>query len=301
MTAVASSARCLTGRVGQKSCEFAALLNNLIAESARELNNNDSNSDQNDMKPQCAVPKTTLFVLLITLGVSLGLGPAAAQNPGDQGSPPRDGPRRPGGGGPRGGRPGGAAFQSAPIPKDDAEKKILQVLEDMRQGGLGISAPRDDARLLRLLIESTGAKHAVELGTFHGYSSIWMSLGLRTTGGKLTTFEIDKENAELSRQNFKRAGVDSVVTVVEGDAHQEARKLKEPIDFIFIDADKQGYLDYLNILLPLVRPGGLIVAHNITPGMADPAFIKSITTNASLESLFINAGNDGMSLSMKKR
>ena len=70
---------------------------------------------------------------------------------------------------------------------------------------------------------------------------------------------------------------------------------------VFIDADKEGYSDYLNQLLPRVRPGGLIVAHNITAGMADPAYIKAITTHASLETLFINAGSGGLSLSMKKR
>ncbi len=240
----------------------------------------------------------------LLLGLALCANPAAAQNStsrtGDENPPPRDGPRRQGPGGFRGGRSGGGAFQSEPIPKDDAEKKILQVLEEMRQAGLGISAPREDARLLRMLVESTGAKHAVELGTYHGYSSIWMCLGLRTTGGKLTTFEIDKNNAEISRRNFQRAGVESLATIVEGDAHREVSQLKAPIDFVFIDADKEGYTDYLNKLLPLVRPGGLIVAHNITPGMADPGFIKAITSNENLESLPITAGS-GMSISMKKR
>ncbi len=188
-----------------------------------------------------------------------------------------------------------------PLAKDDAEKKILQVLEDMRQAGLGISAPREDARLLRMLVESIGAKHAVEIGTYKGYSSIWMCLGLRTTGGKLTTFEIDKDNAAISRQNFKRAGVESLVSLVEGDAHQEVSQLKAPIDFVFIDADKEGYLDYFKKLLPLVRPGGLIVAHNIDPGRADPGFINAITTNDSVESLSISAGSGGLSISMKKR
>ncbi len=171
----------------------------------------------------------------------------------------------------------------------------------MRQSERGMSAPLDDARFLRILIESTGAKQAVELGTFHGYSAIWMCLGLRTTGGKLTTYEIDKDSAATSRNNFKRAGVESLVNLVEGDAHKEIGKMKESIDLVFIDADKEGYLDYINQLLPQVRPGGLIVAHNITPGMADPAYIKAITTNVVLETLFISTGNEGMSLSMKKR
>ncbi len=250
--------------------------------------------------------KARILPLLLIAGLGFCPKPAAGQNANtaapDENPPARNTPRRPGPpGGPRGGRPGGAAFQSAPLPKDEAEKKILDVLEDMRQAGLGISAPREDARLLRMLVESIGAKHAVELGTFHGYSSIWMCLGLRTTGGKLTTFEIDKTNADISRQNFKRAGVDSLVTVVEGDAHQEVGQLKGPIDFVFIDADKEGYLDYFTKLLPLVRPGGLLVAHNIDAGRADPGFIKAITTNDRVESLAIHAGSGGLSLSMKKR
>lgn len=250
--------------------------------------------------------KTMNHIALLSLGLGFCMTPARAQDTGpsatgNERSPLQVAQRGPGGGGPRGGRSGGSGFQSAPLAKDEAEKKILDALEEMSRGGLGMSAPRDDARLLRLLVESSGAKHAVELGTFRGYSSIWMCLGLRTTGGRLTTFEIDKGNAATSRQNFKRAGVESLVTLIEGDAHQEVSRLKEPIDLVFIDADKEGYLDYLNKLLPMVRPGGLIVAHNINASMADPAYIKAITTHANLETLFINAGNDGISVSMKKR
>jgi len=204
-------------------------------------------------------------------------------------------------GGPPGGRSAGAGFQAAPIPKDEAEKQVLDALEAIVREGRGISVPRDDGRLLRMLVESTGAKHVVELGTFHGYSGTWMCLGLRATGGKLTTFEIDPGNAEISRRNFKRAGVESLVTLIEGDAHQEVSRVKDPVDLVFIDADKEGYTDYLTKLLPLVRPGGLVVAHNITPGMADPGFIKAISSNPVLETVFVNAGSGGISVSMKKR
>jgi len=58
-----------------------------------------------------------------------------------------------------------------------------------------------------------------------------------------------------ARENFTRAGVSSLVTLVEGDAHQEVANLKEPVDLVFIDADKEGYTDYLNKLMPLIRPG----------------------------------------------
>jgi predicted O-methyltransferase YrrM len=78
-------------------------------------------------------------------------------------------------------------------------------------------------------------------------------------------------------------------------------KLKDPIDLVFIDADKEGYLDYLNKLLPLVRPGGLIVAHNMTARQADPNFVKASTTNPNLEALFLTTGNSGIEVMLKKR
>ena len=199
------------------------------------------------------------------------------------------------------GRVGSGEFSSTPMAKDDVEKKVLTVLEDMARNSRGMmSVGREDGRLLRLLVESIGAKHAVELGTSHGYSAIWLGLGLRATGGKLTTFEIDEGRAKLARENFKRAGLDEVITLVLGDAHQEVVKVRDPIDLVFLDADKEGYEDYLQKLLSLLRPGGLIVAHNINRGMADPAFIKAITAEPKLETLFVSFGG-GMSITMKKR
>jgi len=197
----------------------------------------------------------------------------------------------------------GSIKESSPMPKDEAEKKILDVLDDMnrnqRRGNMNV--PEEDGRLLRLLAESVGAKHAVEIGTSNGYSGIWLCLALRTTGGKLTTYDIDEGRAALARENFKRAGVDRMVTLVMGDAHEKVTKLKEQIDLVFLDADKEGYLDYLNKLLPLVRPGGLVVAHNINPGQADPRYVEAITTNPNLETLFLHMDGAGVSVSMKKR
>jgi len=189
-----------------------------------------------------------------------------------------------------------------PTAKGPAEQKILDVLDEMdrnRRGG-NMNVPIEDGRLLRLLAESIGAKHVVEIGTSNGYSGIWQALALKATGGRLTTFEIDAGRAAMARQNFKRAGVDDIITLVEGDAHEKVVDVAGPIDMVFIDADKEGYLDYLNKLLPKVRPGGLIVAHNITPGMADPEYVAAITTNPELETLFYSDGG-GASVTLKKR
>ena len=126
-------------------------------------------------------------------------------------------------------------------------------------------------------------------------------MGLQTTGGKLITHEIDPQMAALARENFKRAGVEQIVTVVEGDAHETVTRLQGPIDILFIDADKAGYPDYLNKLLPLVRPGGLILADNVSRPSPSPDFIKAITTNPNLETVFLNMQSTGISLTIKKR
>ncbi len=192
---------------------------------------------------------------------------------------------------------------ASPLPNTEEEKKILGVLEDMAQNqrhGM-MNVPVEDGRLLRLLTEAVGAKTVVEIGTSNGYSAIWLCLALRTTGGKLITYEIDSRRASLARENFQRAGVDAIVTLVEGDAHEEVTKLKEPIDVLFLDADKQGYIDYLNKLLPLVRPGGLVIAHNMNPRQADPAYVKAITTTPALETLFLHMQGAGVGVTLKKR
>ncbi len=197
-----------------------------------------------------------------------------------------------------------SGHERPPMPNSKPERRILNVLDQMHRGphsGI-LSVPPEDGRVLRLLTEASGAKHVVEIGTSNGYASIWFCLALRTTGGRLTTFEIDPNRVSLARENFKRAGVDKLVTLVEGDAHEMVRKLEGPIDIVFIDADKDGYLDYLNKLLPLVRPGGLILAHNTTDvasRMQD--YLDAVTTNPQLETIFVHEQASGTGVTLKKR
>jgi len=194
-------------------------------------------------------------------------------------------------------------FESVPKAADQDEAKILAVLDDLdanqRRGNMNV--PKDDGRLLRLLTESVGAKHVVEIGTSNGYSGIWFCLALRKTDGKLTTYDIDPARSKLAAENFKRAGVDGMVTMILGDAHEEVVKLKEPIDVLFLDADKAGYVDYLQKLLPLIKPGGLIIAHNMTQRMADPKYVEAVTTNPALETQFLHMDGGGVGVTLKKR
>ncbi|MCA9265366.1 MAG: class I SAM-dependent methyltransferase [Planctomycetales bacterium] len=192
--------------------------------------------------------------------------------------------------------PGDVQLEKGPLAADDFEKNAIAVLDDIAANQPFRNVPQHDGRLLRIMARSMGAKHVVELGTSTGISGIWIGLALKETGGKLTTYEIDADRAATARENFQRAGLDDVITVVVGDAHEEVQKLTGTIDMIFLDADKEGYVDYLNKLLPLLRPGGLVLAHNINPRMADPKFMEAITSNANLETVV----RGGMSITLKK-
>lgn len=188
-----------------------------------------------------------------------------------------------------------------PLAKDKAEERVLEAFAEIRRGQRFANVSTSDGRVLRQLVEATGAKNVVEIGTSTGESAIWLALGLRGTGGKLLTHEIDEERANVARRNFALAGVENLITIIEGDAHETVKQHKQPIDILFLDADKQGYIDYLEKLLPLIRPGGLIIAHNMHYPRPDPDYIKAVTTNPHLETSFLLMEGAGLGVTLKKR
>lgn len=197
-----------------------------------------------------------------------------------------------------GGRVAPADEASPPLARTPAEKKVLETMADIvNAGDLYANVPAADGRMLRILTEAVNAKSVVEIGTSTGISGLWFCLALEKTGGKLTTFELDKTRASLARKHFKHAGVDGRVTIVEGDAHLNVTTLRDPIDVVFLDADKEGYVDYLNKLLPLVRPGGLILAHNTD---MVPEYMKVVRSSADLDTVVYTTGG-GMAVTLKKR
>ncbi len=188
-----------------------------------------------------------------------------------------------------------------PLPQSAEERRVLEVLADVDRNQRYLSVPREDGQLLRVLVESLGAQHVVEIGTSTGYSGLWILLGLMKTGGRLTTHEIDPQRHSRARANFERAGLARQATLVLGDAHAEVSRLAGPIDFVFLDADKEGYLDYLTRLRPLVRPGGLIAAHNMAWPAPDSEYLKAVTVDPGLETVFVNMRGAGIGLTLKKR
>ncbi len=188
-----------------------------------------------------------------------------------------------------------------PLAKDDGEKRILAAIEQARKGQRYANVSTADGRLLRQLTESLGAKRVVELGTSTGESGLWFSLALRKTGGKLFTHDIDAGRIAVARENFRRGGVDDLIVITEGNAHETAVHNKEPIDILFIDAEKPGYDAYLKELLPYVRPGGLIIAHNMRRPAPNPRYIEAITTNPDLDTSFVLMDGAGVGITLKKR
>jgi predicted O-methyltransferase YrrM len=140
-------------------------------------------------------------------------------------------------------------------------------LADSAAAGLpAIAVAPHEGKLLMLLARAIGARRILEIGTLGGYSTIWLGRALPNEG-RLVTLEYSQAHADVARANIARAGLADRVELRVGRASdtlpQLAAEGKGPFDFIFIDADKEGYVDYLDWSLQLARPGTLIVADNV--------------------------------------
>jgi predicted O-methyltransferase YrrM len=193
------------------------------------------------------------------------------------------------------------AFSRTTAAQGGADARALERLKWMRQNEGDLwNVNSDEGAFLRDLAIRVHAKEGLEIGTSNGYSSIWIGMGLRKQGGHLLTLEIDQGRAKLAQANFRAAGLDSVVTLKLGDALREVPKLRGPYDFVFIDAWKQDYVKYLDMVIPMVRPGGVIVAHNVTNLKEELTdFIRAVQTNPQLKTAIENPGPGGFSVSYK--
>jgi caffeoyl-CoA O-methyltransferase len=118
-----------------------------------------------------------------------------------------------------------------------------------------------EGRFLEMLVFAARPQHVLEIGTFSGYSSLAMAAAL-PPGGRITTCELSEVHAEAARRHIAASPYAAHIEVVVGPALDTVQRLPGPFDFVFIDADKGGYLDYYNAVLPKLAPGGLIAADN---------------------------------------
>jgi caffeoyl-CoA O-methyltransferase len=117
-------------------------------------------------------------------------------------------------------------------------------------------------RLLTMLVEISGARRILEIGTFTGYSATCLAYGL-PSDGHIDTLEINDELEDLIREGWSRAGVADRITLHIGDARATLSTLEGPYDLVYMDANKREYVDYYNLVIGLVRPGGLILADDV--------------------------------------
>ena len=141
---------------------------------------------------------------------------------------------------------------------EDQAIKVLVELTRLQNPFASISP--QNGRFLSILVRATKAKSVLEIGTGNGFSSLFLGYALKDTGGKLLTIEIDPNRVAIAKENIKRAGLDDVIEITQGDAHQIVPKLDEEFDFIFLDADHRNNHKYLDELLPKLRVGGLLLA-----------------------------------------
>lgn len=197
------------------------------------------------------------------------------------------------------------------------EDDILQgTRTQMQAAGLRpINVSPTGGRLLQLLAQMIGAQRILEIGTLGGYSAIWLARAL-PPGGKLISLEIDEHHAAVARHNLAAAGLTGVVEVRVGPALAALAAMQQdgeaPFDLAFIDADKDGYVVYLEKAVALVRAGGLILADNtLRPEMLDPAgeggakrYNAAVAAHPALVSTIVpvlrSEGLDGLTISIKQ-
>jgi predicted O-methyltransferase YrrM len=160
-------------------------------------------------------------------------------------------------------------IQNLFAPQDEALEAAVR--ESQRAGLPEIHVSPNEGKLLRLLAEMVAARRVLEIGTLGGYSAINLARGM-AEDGRLISLEIDEHHAEVARQNVERAGLAEKVEIRLGDARELLVQLAEsdegPFDLVFIDADKEGYPEYLEWALRLSRPGSLILGDNTIWGGA---------------------------------
>jgi predicted O-methyltransferase YrrM len=180
-----------------------------------------------------------------------------------------------------------------------AREKLLVEMEARR----GIAVPRCDGEFLHMMVHVAAAKNVLEVGTYRGYSGIWLGLGLEQTGGRLTTLEIDPERVREATGNFRRAGLADRITIVQGDAHKTAKTVAGPFDLVFLDADKGAELDYFNSIFPKLRPGGFILLHNaITSKQVMQPYLDMVSKHPEILHVVLSLSmRDGFSVSFRKR
>jgi caffeoyl-CoA O-methyltransferase len=178
--------------------------------------------------------------------------------------------------------------------------RLLQQIKGADKDLLAVS--EEDGQFLRVMVASSGATRALEIGGANGYSAIWIGLGLRQTGGTLTTIEYDPARAKIAAENIRRAGLSDIVTVVSGDAFVQIPKVAGEFDFVFLDAWKRDYKRFFDMVYPRLRTRGLFLAHNVVNKRSEMGdFLDAVQKNPNVMTSIVLPSGEGVSVTVKLR
>jgi len=196
-----------------------------------------------------------------------------------------------------------ASSDAQPAPVGGVDPAIAKILSSIRAADKGqLAVSEEDGRFLRVLVGATNARSVLEIGAASGYSAIWIGMGLRQTGGRLTTIEYDPVRAKEAAANIQRAGLSDIVKVVPGDAFKEIPKVTGTFDMVFLDAWKPDYKKFFDMVFPRVNPGGLFLAHNVINKKNEMLdFLSAIDTHPMALNTTVSPGHEGISITYKKR
>lgn len=150
--------------------------------------------------------------------------------------------------------------------------------------------PPETGKFLAILAASAPAGRFLEIGTSAGYSALYLALACREVGARLTTFELLPEKARLAEETFRLAGVNDVVELIKADARDYREDFKD-IAFCFLDAEKDTYRDFYEIIIPNLLKGGILVADNvISHATVLQPFVDYVLTDQRVDAMVIPIG-----------
>lgn len=180
------------------------------------------------------------------------------------------------------------------------ERAVMRRLEERDSADRDDGTPHADrlravrpevGKFLMTLALATRSREIVEIGTSAGYSTLWLAVAARQTGGHVTTFEIDERKVELARTSFAEAGVEDVVVLRPEDALTGLGDFRDQADLVFLDSEKADYERFLPLIVTTLRPGGLLVADNLTSHAEDLAgFREQALGHPKLTGLIVPIG-----------
>jgi len=155
-----------------------------------------------------------------------------------------------------------------------------------------LNITRDTGRLLWILVCATRATRIIEVGTSNAFSTIWLADAARASGGRVTTLEVNPDKIAQARANLASAGLADVVDILEGPAAESLATLTGPFHLVFLDADRPSYLTYLELVVPRLRTGGMLVADNVTSHASELTdYLQRVKSHPQLFTVTVPIGN----------